>query len=145
MADAARTPVPLAAIAVATVLAAAATAAANALLRAVAVAVFDIPEAFEHLALRAVVVSSVFGVIAGGLVFALVARFARAPVRTFAVVATVVLVASLGAPLSVGLEDPPEYAGTNAESVGTMMAMHVVAAVICVTAVGAAWRRATAS
>ncbi len=141
MADADRRSIPLATIAGATLLAAVAAAAANALLRALAVAVFDIPDTFEHLALRAVLTSTVAGVIAGGLVFAVISRFARAPVRTFAVVAAVFLVASLGAPLSVGLEDPPEYAGTDAASVGTMMAMHVVAAVICVAALSAAWRR----
>ena len=139
-----RRTVPLATIAGATLLAAVATALANALLRALAVAVFDIPDAFEHLALRAVLVSSFAGVVAGGLVFAFVAARAKDPVRTFTILAAVLLVVSLLAPLSVGLEDPPEYPGTDAASVGTMMAMHVVAAVICVTGLAVSWRRATA-
>jgi hypothetical protein len=105
---------------------------ANVLVRAIAIAVFDIPAAFEHLALRAVIVSTLIGVLAAGLVYAVVARVARNPKRTFTIVAAVALVLSFAAPLSVGLQDPPEYPGTDAASVGTLMAMHVVAAAIAV-------------
>jgi glucose dehydrogenase len=133
-------------IALRTAIAAVAAVAANVLLRAVAVAVFDIPDAFEHLAPRAVIVSTLVGVLAAGLVYALIARTARDPGRTFTIVAVVVLLLSLIAPLSVGLEDPPEYPGTDAGSVGTMMAMHVVAAAIAIAALSRAgrsrrWRR----
>jgi Family of unknown function (DUF6069) len=122
-------------IAVATLFAAVAATAANLALRALAVAVFDIPQPeFEPLEVRAVIVSTVGGVAAAGIVFALVLRFARDPLRTFAVVAVVALVASLWPPLSLGVEDPPENPGTNAESVGTLIAMHVVTAAICVAA-----------
>jgi hypothetical protein len=121
-------------VVVRTALAAVAAVVANVVLRAIAVAVFDIPDAFEHLALRAVIVSTLVGVIAAGAVYAVVARFAKDPARTFTIVAVVALVLSLLAPLSVGLEDPPEYPGTDAGSIGTMMAMHVVAAVIAIAA-----------
>jgi Family of unknown function (DUF6069) len=117
-----------------TALAAVVAVVANVLLRALAVAVFDIPDAFEHLALRAVIVSTLVGVIAAGLVYAVIARFAKDPARTFTIVAVVALGLSLFAPLSVGLQDPPEYPGTDAGSIGTMMAMHVVAAVIAIAA-----------
>jgi Family of unknown function (DUF6069) len=115
-----------------TLLAAAAAVVVNVLVRALAVALFDIPDAFEHLALRAVIVSTLAGVIAAALVFAVVARFARNPVRTFTIVAVVALVLSLAAPLSVGLHDPPEYPGTDAAAVGTLMLMHVMTAAIVV-------------
>lgn len=117
-----------------TALAAVAAGVANVLLRAIAIAVFDIPPEFEHLALRAVIVSTLIGVIAAALVFAVIERRARYPVRTFTIVAVVALVLSLAAPLMVGLEDPPEYPGTDAASVGTLMVMHVVAAAIVVAA-----------
>ena len=120
--------------AVRTAIAAVAAVAANVLLRAIAVALFDIPDEFEHLALRAVVLSTLAGVVAAGVVYAVIARLARDPARTFTIVAVVALLLSLLAPLSVGLEDPPEYPGTDAGSVGTMMAMHVVAAVIAIAA-----------
>ena len=111
-----------------------AAAAANVLVRAVGIAVFDIPPEFEHLALRAVIVSTLAAVLVAGAVYALIARRARDPDRTFTVVAVVALLVSLAAPLSVGLQDPPEYPGTDAASVGTLMTMHVVAATITIAA-----------
>jgi hypothetical protein len=119
-------------IAARTALAAASAVVANVLVRGAAIALFDIPAAFEHLALRAVIVSTLAGVLAAGLVYAVIARRAANPDRTFTIVAAVALVLSLAAPLSVGLQDPPEYPGTDAASVGTLMVMHVVAAAIVV-------------
>ena len=125
----------LARIAGATVVATVAAVLANLLLRAVAVAVLDIPQPeFEPLQVRAVVVSTAGGVIAAGVVFAIVARLARDPVRVFVIVAAVALVLSLWAPISLGLADPPEDPGTDAGSIGTLIVMHVVAAAIAVTA-----------
>jgi hypothetical protein len=129
-------------IALATVVAAVAVTVANVVLRAVAVAVFDIPQPeFEPLQVRAVILSSLGGVVAAGVAFAIVARLARDPVRPYVVVAAVALLASLWAPLQLGLADPPENPGTNAESVGTLIAMHVVAAAISVGVLIAAWRQ----
>ncbi|HWM11284.1 MAG TPA: DUF6069 family protein [Solirubrobacteraceae bacterium] len=124
----------MAEIAVRTAIAAVIAVVANVLVRALGVALFDIPDGFEHLALRAVITSTLAGVIAAGLVYAIVARVAKDPDRTFTIVAVVALLLSLVAPLMVGLEDPPEYPGTDAGSVGTMMAMHVVAATIAIVA-----------
>jgi hypothetical protein len=126
---------PLARIAVATLAAAVAAVVANVILRALAVALLDIPQPeFEPLQLRAVVVSTVGGVVAAGVVFAIVARFARDPVRVFVIVAAVALVLSLWAPISLGIADPPENPGTDAGSVGTLIVMHVVAAAVAVGA-----------
>jgi hypothetical protein len=119
--------------ATATALAAIAAVVANLLLRAAAVAVFDIPQPeFEPLQARAVALSTLGGVIAAGLTYAVVAQLARDPRRVFAIVAAAALLLSLWAPLSLGLADPPEHPGTDAESVGTLIAMHVVAAAISV-------------
>ena len=57
---------------------------------------FDIPDAFEHLALRAVIVSTLVGVLAAALVYAIVARVASDPNRTFTIVAVIALVALAG-------------------------------------------------
>ena len=116
----------MARVAAATALAAVLATAANLVLRAVAIALFDIPDAFEPLELRAVAVSTVGGVLAAGVVYALLPR------RAFLIVAAVALLLSLWAPLSLGLADPPEHPGTDAGSVGTLIAMHVVAAAIVV-------------
>jgi uncharacterized protein DUF6069 len=114
-------------IAAATALAAVAAVAANLLLRALAVAVFDIPQPeFEELNVRPVIVSTLIGVIAAGLVYALIVRFTRDPRRVFLIVAGVALVLSLIAPLTI--DDPNADAG----AVGTLIAMHVVAAAISV-------------
>jgi len=126
-------------IAAATLAAAVAAVLANLALRAVAVAVFDIPQPeFEPLQVRAVAVSTASGVIAAGVVFAIVARLARDPVRVFTIVAVGALVLSLWAPISLGLADPPEDPGTDAGSVGTLIVMHVVAAAIAVAGLIAA-------
>ena len=92
----------------------------NVLVRAVALALFDIPDDFEHIALRAVIVSTLIGVAAAALVYAAIRRD-----RTFVIVAAVVLVVSLAAPLSVSDEG-------NAAAVGTLMLMHVTTAAIVV-------------
>lgn len=114
-------------IAVATAVAAVVAVAANLLLRALAVAVFDIPQPeFEELNVRPVIVSTLIGVIAAGLVYALIVRFARDPRRVFLIVAGVALVLSLIAPLTI--DDPNADSG----AVGTLIAMHVAAAAISV-------------
>jgi purine-cytosine permease-like protein len=105
----------------------------NILLRLLAVALLDIPQPeFEPLQLRDVIVSSLGATIAAGIVWALIVRFAKDPARTFRIVAAVALVLSLAAPLQVGLADPPDYPGTDAGSVGTLILMHLVTAAICV-------------
>jgi hypothetical protein len=120
-------------IVAATAIAAVAAVVANLVLRALAVAVLDIPQPeFEPLQPRAVAFSTAGGVVAAGVVYAIVERFARDPRRTFLVVAVIALVLSLWAPLSLGLADPPENPGTDAGSVGTLIAMHVLAAAISV-------------
>ena len=101
-------------------LAALAAVVVNVLVRALAIALFDIPDDFEHIALRAVILSTLVGVVAAGLVFAVVARLARDPVRTFTIVAAVALVLSFAAPLSLGFDE--------AAAVGTLMLMHVLTA-----------------
>jgi uncharacterized protein DUF6069 len=112
-------------IAIATVLAAAAAVIANLALRALAVAVFDIHD-FEPLDVRPVILSTLGGVIAAGLLYALVKRTTRDPRRVFLTIAVMALLLSLIAPLT--LDDP----NADAESVGTLVAMHVAAAAISV-------------
>jgi hypothetical protein len=109
-------------IVTATALAAAAAVIANVLLRALAVAVFDIPQPeFEELNLRPVILSTLGGVIAAGIVYAVIRR-----TRPFLIVAAVALLLSLIAPLTI--DDP----NADADAIGTLIAMHVVAAAISV-------------
>jgi Family of unknown function (DUF6069) len=95
---------------------------ANVLLRALAVAIFDIPQPeFEELNLRPVILSTAGGVVAAGIVYAFIRR-----TRPFLIVAAAALVLSLIAPLTI--DDP----NADTEAVGTLIAMHVVAAAISV-------------
>ncbi len=110
-------------IAVATALAAAAAVVANLLLRAIGVAVFDIPDSFEEIAARPVILSTLGGVLAAGLAYVAVAKLAQDPVRTYLAIVVVVLLLSLWPPLSLD-------ADTGAKA--TLAAMHVVTAAICV-------------
>jgi Mg/Co/Ni transporter MgtE len=96
----------------------------NVIVRAIAIALFDIPDTFEHIALRAVIVSTLIGVIAAALVYALIARTASNPDRTFTIVAATALVLSLAAPLSLGFEE--------GAAVGALVLMHVLTAAIVV-------------
>ena len=110
-------------IATATAIAAVAAVVANVLLRALAVAAFDIPQpAFEELNLRPVILSTLGGVVAAGVVYAVMGRRRR----PFVIVAVVALLLSLIAPLTI--DDP----NADTEAVGTLIAMHVVAAAISV-------------
>jgi peptidoglycan/LPS O-acetylase OafA/YrhL len=92
----------------------------NVLVSVVAKALFDIPDTFEHIELRAVIVSTLIGVLAAAIVYALIRND-----RTFIIVAAVALVVSLAAPLSVSDEG-------DAAAVGTLMLMHVLTAAIVV-------------
>jgi hypothetical protein len=92
----------------------------NVLVSVIAKALFDIPDSFEHIELRAVIVSTLIGVVAATLVYALIRND-----RTFVIVAAVALVVSLAAPLSVSDEG-------DAAAVGTLMLMHVTTAAIVV-------------
>jgi Family of unknown function (DUF6069) len=109
-------------IATATAIAAVAAVIANVLLRELAVAAFDIPSDFEELQLRPVILSTLGGVIAAGVVYALMGGRKR----PFVIVAVVALLLSLIAPLTI---DDPD---ADADVVGTLIAMHVVAAAISV-------------
>jgi hypothetical protein len=105
-----------------TAIAAVAAAGVNVLVSVIAEALLDIPDDFEHIELRAVIVSTLVGVLGAALVRALIRSD-----RTFVIVAAVALVVSLAAPLSVSDEG-------DAAAVGTLMLMHVTTAAIVVTA-----------
>ena len=106
-----------------TAIAAVAAVVVNVLVRAVAVALFDIPDTFEHIELRAVVVSTLIGVLAAAVVRALIRSD-----RTFIIVAVVALVVSLAAPLSLGFDETA--------AVLTLVLMHVLTAAIVIVSLG---------
>ena len=98
---------------------------ASVIVRTISVALFDITPDFQPLTLGPVVVSSVVGALGATLVFAVVGRFARRPIRLFRIIAVVVLVLSFLNPV-VALSD------AGLLMILTLEFMHVVAAAISV-------------
>jgi len=108
-------------------LAAVSAAVANAVVYFVASALGAMPQDFVvqgsgPITLAPVVFSSLIGAAGATVVFAIVALLARRPIRTFRIVAAVVLVLSFATPLTIP--------GAPLSMILTLELMHVVAAVI---------------
>ncbi|MEE8129088.1 MAG: DUF6069 family protein [Vicinamibacterales bacterium] len=102
--------------------------------RAVALALLDIPPEFPPLAGPGpTVFFTVVGVFSGVVVFAVIRRFATQPIRLFRIVAAVALLVSLLPDLQL-LNDAASstFPGASVLAVGTLMVQHVVAAAIVV-------------
>lgn len=110
-------------------LAAVSAAIANAAVYLVASALGTMPQDFVvqgsgPITLAPVVVSSLVGAAGAAVVFVVVALLARRPIRTFRIVAAVVLVLSFATPLTIP--------GAPLSMILTLELMHVVAAVVIV-------------
>jgi hypothetical protein len=103
--------------------------AANAVVRAIALAVLDIPADFEPLQTPAFVFLTVAGVLGAVITFAVIGRLARRPVRVFLIVAAVVLLLSFVPDIGLLAANAP---GATLPGVLVLMLMHVVAAVVAV-------------
>jgi len=118
----------------ATPIAAVLAAIANAIVYAVARAadtlpsdvLVDTPGGKQSIGLLAVISATVLPIILGGILLALLARFTRAQRRIFVITATIVTILSLISPLTIA--DAP------GEMKATLVAMHIVAAVVGVGA-----------
>jgi hypothetical protein len=98
---------------------------ANGVLRLVARGPLDVSAAFEPLEWGMIVGASIVGVLGATILLALLARFSRRPIRLFWITAGVVLLLSLGGPLSANSEP-----GGTATAVTVLIAMHLVTAAI---------------
>ncbi len=103
--------------------------AANFIVRAIALAVLDIPADFMPLQTPAFIPFTVVGLLGAILVFAIIGRVARRPVRTFVIVAAVVLVLSFLPDIGLLASGAP---GATLPGILVLMLLHVVAAVIVV-------------
>jgi hypothetical protein len=107
---------------------------ANLLVRALALAIFDISPAFDPLSTPGnTIVLTAVGVLLAVLVFALVGRFSKQPVRTYLIIAVVALLISFvpDIALLVNAEGAP-FEGIDVVSIGVLIVMHIVAAVVSV-------------
>jgi hypothetical protein len=105
---------------------------ADLLVRTVAIAFFGVPERFVSLQAPLLIGSIVFFGVLATLVFALVTRFARRPVRLYAILASIALLVSFLNPIMAlsGLFPVP---GMNLPIFWTMIVMHCVAALLMVS------------
>lgn len=99
----------------------------NVLIHTLAVSVLPISPHFFQLQGPIYIVFTIIGTIGAVLVFALVSRLSRRPIRLFRIIATIVLVLSLIPDL--GLLSSP---GASWYAVGTLMSMHLAAYLVCV-------------
>lgn len=117
-------------VAVAGLIAAVAAAIANTVVYAIAVALGSFPDsvliqpAVQPMSLGPVISASAIGAVCATIVFALMSRFFRRPVRSFVILSVVVLVISLITPFTV--------AGATAAFIAALLIMHVVALAVIV-------------
>ncbi len=106
---------------------------ANVIVREIGVLVGTIPSDLFILQEPGVIGSTIIQVLLGVGVFALIAKFARRPIRTFRIVAIAALVLSLTNPIMAATGAFPIGGVTiGVATVLTMMVMHVVAAAITI-------------
>jgi Family of unknown function (DUF6069) len=105
---------------------------ADLLVRTVAVAFFGVPESFVYLQPPFLIGSIAFFGVLATLVFALVARFARRPVRLYRILASIALLVSFLNPI-MALSGQFPAPGMNIHIFWTMIVMHCIAALIIVS------------
>ena len=108
-----------------------AASAANLVVYLIAIALFEGPRRFALLTPVSIVVSIAVGVGAAAIVYILIGRFSKRPIRVFRIVAVVALVLSFASPISAAYAFPPSDA-PDATTVVCLLAMHVVTAIITI-------------
>lgn len=106
--------------------------AANSIIRACAVMFFGISETFQYLQGSFVLGSTIIFVLLALLAFLLVNRFTRDPIRFYRILALVALCISFLSPL-MALTGQISAPGMNSPIFWTMIAMHIVSAIIIVS------------
>ncbi len=106
---------------------------ANGLVRAIALAVLDIPADFVPLQTPAFIGLTVVLLLGAIVTFAVIGRLSRRPVRTFQIVAAIVLVLSFLPDIGLLVSGAP---GATLPGVLTLMLMHVIAAGVVVWVLG---------
>jgi hypothetical protein len=110
----------------------------NVLLWAAARSLFEISDDMTALTTAVpTVFFTIIGVVAATVVYAIMQRRAHQPRRTFTRVALIALAVSLLPDIALLASDQP---GASAAAVGTLMAMHFVAAAVCIVVLTRAGR-----
>ena len=103
---------------------------ANQIIRFLALSLFNISPEFPPLQPGPPLMFTVMGVLGAVIVFAIVGRFSRRPIRLFRTIALIVLVLTFLP--DIGLLMTGAMPGTTPVAVGTLATMHVVAWAITV-------------
>ena len=103
---------------------------ANLIIRVIFVNLLGIGTEFPPLGWGPPIIFTIMGVLGAVIVFAIVARFAKRPIRLFRIIGVVVLVLSLLPDL--GLLNANAMPGTSLGSVIALMLMHVAAGAITI-------------
>jgi hypothetical protein len=106
---------------------------ANGIVRAIALALLDIPADFQPLQTPAFIFLTVVLLLGAILTFAVIGRLSRRPVRTFQIVALIVLVLSFIPDIGLLASGAP---GATLPGILVLMLMHVIAAGIVVWVLG---------
>ena len=106
--------------------------AVNIIVREIGVVLGTIPSDLFILQEPGVFISTFVQVLLGAVVFALIIKFARQPVRTFRIVAVVALLLSLTNPIMAANGMMPLGATISTATMLTMMVMHFVAGTIAI-------------
>ena len=114
-----------------TLLTIAAASAANLVVYFIATALFEGPRRFSFLNPFSIVASTAVYLVVAAIVYALIGRFSRHPIRVFRIVSVVALLLSFGAPISAAFTVPAPDT-PDATTVVILLVMHVVAAIITV-------------
>jgi hypothetical protein len=104
---------------------------ANSLVRAVVVTFFGVAETFEYLQFSYIIGSTFVYVLLALLVFLLVGRFARRPLRFYRILALVALCVSFLSPVMLLTGQMPAV-GMTIGIFWTMVTMHIVSALIVI-------------
>ncbi len=106
---------------------------ANVLVRALAFALFPLPQKFIALQVPPIVTFTFAGALGAVIAFILVYRFSRNPFRVYTIIALVTLVLSLIPDLLLLTDSSnPQFAGVTVSAVIMLMLLHVVTALVCV-------------
>ena len=101
----------------------------NTLISLGAKSLFSVASTFIPLQLEGFIPSTIIGVVGAFIVFALIVRWAKHPIRLFQRVAVIVLLASLLPDLL--LPFVRLYPGTTFPEVGALLLMHVATGLLC--------------
>ena len=103
---------------------------ANQIVRILAVSLFNISPEFMPLQIGPPIAFTIMGVLGAVIVYAIIGRLSRRPIRLFRVIALIVLVLSFIP--DIGLLMTGMIPGTSPVAVGTLASMHIVAWAITV-------------